>query len=359
MNKVFSIGIVGGGIDSEIGLTHINSILLSKKFRIVAGVFSKNKKQNYLSAKKYNVKKFYSSHKDLLKREKLDAVVLLTPFINRIEILREILKKNIPVIAEKPLVSSLSEAKKLKKISNKNLIISTYNYIGYPMVRELRFLNQKKFFGKINKIFIEMPSGAYLHKKSKVTKWRLKDKVIPGVYLDLGSHILSLINFITDSLPQKFFKISSSDGKYNKVVDDFMSIGYLKNKIKFNIWFSKSAIGYDNGLKIRIFGSKASCEWVQNNPENLKIKTNDKKYYVIDRGSYLSKISKQKRYNNFKPGHPSGFQEAFANLYDDIYEVLKKYFKGKNYKNNYVMDLEKSIQILKVLDMFKKSPIIK
>ena len=40
------------------------------------------------------------------------------------------------------------------------------------------------------------------------------------------------------------------------IKDDVMCFGSLNKNTNFNIWFSKSTLGYDNGLKIRIFGKK-------------------------------------------------------------------------------------------------------
>lgn len=353
MSKRLDIAIIGGGIDSEIGATHINAINLTKKFNIVAGVFSLSNQLNLQSAKKYNVKNYYSNIDQLLKNHKnLSGIILLTPFIGRLKLLKTIIKKKIPLVSEKPFLSSISEGNKIKKISKKNFITVTYNYTGYPMVREIKYLVESNFFGNIKKIFIEMPSGPFLEKKTKVKKWRLKDHIIPNTLLDLGSHTLSIIYFLTKQFPAKFISKKSSHGKYKNLIDDLMVFGELEKKINFNIWISKSALGYDNGLSIRVFGSKASCKWLQTDPENLEVSTNDKKKFIINRGSYLTKVSKKKRYNNFKSGHPSGFLEAFSNLYEDIFDAIVKYKKNKKIEEKYLFNLSTSLKILNKLEMF-------
>lgn len=348
-----NIAIIGGGVDSEIGATHINAINLTKKFNVVAGIFSLSHQLNLQSAKKYSIKNYYSNIDQLfINHKNIDGIVLLTPFIGRLKLLKKIIQKQIPVISEKPFLSSISEGNTINKISKKNFITVTYNYTGYPMVREIKYLLENNFFGNIKKIFLEMPSGPYLEKKTKVKKWRLKDHIIPNTLLDLGSHALSIIYFLTKQFPTKFISKKSSHGKYKNLIDDLMVFGELEKKINFNIWVSKSALGYDNGLSIRIFGSKASCKWLQTDPENLEISTNDKKKFIINRGSFLTKISKKKRYNNFKSGHPSGFLEAFSNLYDDIFDAITKYKKNKKIDEKYLFNLSTSLKILKKLEMF-------
>jgi len=362
--KNYEIGFVGGGIDSAISGIHLRSILLNSKWKLSSGFFSLNKKNNEVSAIKYGIKKnrvFYNLD-DFLENEskKLAAIIIITPIPNRYDVIKKILKYKVPIICEKPLLSNLTEAKKIKKIIKNKFLTVTYNYTGYPMVRELKHLIlEKNFFGKILNINIEMPSGIFLEKKSTVNNiswWRLKDYFIPTVALDLGSHVFNLIFFLTNSHTKKIIAHSSSHGKFKNIIDDMTGFGILKNNITFNIWFSKSALGYDNGLKIRVFGKKASATWNQNDPEKLNISDNNKNNFVIDRGSYKSLIGKKSRYNIFKSGHPTGFLEAFSNLYEDIFSNLENYIKkNKIQKNHYVFDINHAIYVLKSLEAMQFS----
>jgi len=349
MNKK-RIAFIGGGIDSGIGKIHFNSISLSKNWMLYCGIFSKNINTNKSSGKLYNVPKdkiFYSLE-DMIKKEQtnIDAFVIVTPIFGRYALLKNLSKLRIPIICEKPVVGNLIEIEKLIKLFKKNHFFVTYNYTGYPMLREIKQMTKKNFFGNLKSIFVEMPSGAYLNKNTKnIAKWRLLDKTIPTFFLDLGSHVFNLINFITDSFPKTQKVQINSFGKFKNIYDDLMSIGKLKNGITYNVWFSKSAIGYDNGLKIRIFGDKGSAQWSQMNPEILKVSTFDKKNFIISRSSYFSNISNEKRYNDFKSGHPDGYQQAFKNIYDDIFSVLKN-----NKSNKYVFDLKHAKDIILTLN---------
>ena len=358
----YKIGFIGGGIDSLIGATHFRSIALHTKLELVSGVFSINNLINYKSAKIYNVPKnrVYTDIDTFLKKEsKLDAIVLITPIPGRLKTLIKIFKSKIPLIAEKPLVANLKEVKLIKSLIKKNNFLSViYNYTGYPMVREMKdIIRRKNFFGQLKSILIEMPSGIFHHKQvsKKRANWNIKDGIIPNVVLNLGSHVFNLMYFLTNEKVDKLVAQSSKSFKYKKTIDDLMCIGNLKNNSNFNLWFSKAALGHDNGMKIRVYGENASLEWLQTNPEQLTINTNKKQTFKIDRGSLFAKISKQKRYNYFIPGHPTGYLEAFANHYYDIFENLECFKKKMKFKNNYTFGYEHASQVIASLYALNKS----
>ena len=120
------------------------------------------------------------------------------------------------------MVGNILEIEKLIKLLKKLLFV-TYNYTGYPMLREVKQMTKKNFFGNLKSIFVEMPSSAYLNNNTKnIAKWRLLDKTIPTFFLDLGSHVFNLINFITGSF-QKLQKVQiNSFGKFKKIYDDLI-----------------------------------------------------------------------------------------------------------------------------------------
>ena len=101
----------------------------------------------------------------------------------------------------------------------------------------------------------------------------------------------------------------------------------LKYKSGINgfFWFGKSAVGYRNGLKLRIFGQKASLTWHQIKPEEFELSKLDGS--IIKYDLFASNLQKNnKKLIRYKLGHPSGFIEAFANSYNDIsnyYQSLK------------------------------------
>ena len=102
------------------------------------------------------------------------------------------------------------------------------------------------------------------------------------------------------------------------------------------MWYSKSSLGHKNGLGLEIYGKKGSISWSQIKPEILKYTNSYGSLQILNKDHPTLKIANKKRYNRFKVGHPTGFIEAFANHYVDIYNALSDYKNKKNWKNKYV-----------------------
>ncbi len=361
------IAFLGGSIDSAVGRAHKSAIEIDKKFSLVAGCFSRNSELNLRTGEEYgvDVKRIYNSLSDLVIAEKdnLDAIVILTPTDNHYNDIMTCINEKIPVICEKSMVTSSEESKMIHDlcVENNSFLAVTYNYTGYPMIRELQLLISLGKLGEIKNICIEMPQEGFL----KVDKngnpiipqgWRLKDSMIPTLSLDLGVHVHSIINFLIGEKPLEVVASVNTFGNFKSVVDDISCIANYSNGINVNIWFSKSAIGYRNGLKVRVFGDKGAAEWVQEFPENLNFSENTGTKTIIDRSNSFVEVASQSRYSRFKPGHPAGFIEAFANYYYDISESLDKYKSGeKDFLNKYTFGTNIAHEGMLLLEAITKS----
>jgi predicted dehydrogenase len=340
---MYKLAFIGGSIDSIAGYPHFIASQMDKRFEVVAGVFSTNEQINKKTAKQWNIKKLYSNYKDLIKYEKsnIDAIVILTPTPLHMEIIKTLLEENIPIICEKPLVSSIDEIKQIEKIydNSKHFLIITNNYSGYPMIRELQHKIQNNDLGDILHIRLKMPQESFLRPPKSVKypqKWRLTDSFIPMISLDLGAHLHHLAYFLLQEEPTKIMATYDKFSKYN-VVDDVNMFLEYQSGIKGNMWLSKTALGNRNGLHIEVYGSIASASWHQETPEQLEFSYNSGQKVILDRGSDIQMLPNP-LYNRMTPGHPSGFIESFANLYNDIANSLDKYKKNKKYNTTYVYD---------------------
>jgi predicted dehydrogenase len=148
--------------------------------------------------------------------------------------------------------------------------------------------------------------------------WRLFDGEIPTVSLDLGVHCHHLLQFLTDKSLVPQWARQASLGNFKKVIDDVECAGILGKDAQFSMWFGKAALGHRNGLRVRLYGSEASATWYQASPDELHLYSRSGQAHLIDFGSPDLLVANQPRYMRFKAGHPTGFIEAFANLYDDL-----------------------------------------
>lgn len=359
--KKIKLAVLGGAINSAVGSAHFAAINLSNKFEIVSGCFSRDRNLNIESAEKYNVKKerVYANLYELIENETnlIDAILILTPTNQHKDQIIYCLEKKIPVVCEKALATNNNEVLEIEKTKSENngFLIVTYNYLGYPMIRELKSLIQSNKLGRIKHIQIEMPQEGFKRLNSNSEPivpqdWRLKDQEIPTISLDLGVHLHMMVRYLTGELAQSVCGIQESFGNFSNIIDNVNCLINYTNNISCSMWYSKMALGKRNGMKINIYGEKLSVEWVQESPEYLIVANQYGNITKLDRGSNDILECNKPRYTRFKAGHPAGFIEAFANYYEDVAEALNDYINTnevKMYKECF--GIEESIEGLNLL----------
>lgn len=356
------LGFIGGSIHSAIGYTHFNSSRLDGHCRVDSGCFSRRASDNDQTAHTYGIaaERTHATWGELLDREReaLDAIVVLTPTPDHCEMVIAALDAGYAVICEKALATSSAECRAIGEATSRNrgFLAVTYNYSGYPMVRELRSLIANGSLGRLHQIHIEMPQEGFLRQAAAPQAWRLKDYAVPTVSLDLGVHVHHLVHFLTQGKrPLEVVGEQSTYGKFEGIVDNVYCLARYEDDLRVQSWYGKTALGYRNGLRIRVFGSQASAEWFQMHPEDLRLSRADGSHMLLDRGSGDTAVAQQARYNRFKPGHPSGFIEAFANLYADIAGHLRHHRSGKSAPDDFVYGARQSEDGLRFLELIARS----
>jgi predicted dehydrogenase len=352
VSKKIKIAIIGGSFDSTISKTHLRSILASNKYEIVCGCFSRNKNNNKENIKNYYLpeNKIYNDVNKLLESEKnnIDLAVVLTPPNERYKIYYKLAKKNIGIIAEKPFEGNLIKAKKVYKFLKKKDIffVTTYNYLGYPAVMEIKNLIKK--IGRITNLILEMPQQASTLRGNSIKKWRTKDLSIPNLHLDLASHLLSIIIYFFNQLPHEVnsFEMKNLNKSY---IDN--SYTWLKFKTFIgHLWYSKNATGKKNELTIQIYGKKGSLHWEHKNCEEIIQYDNKGNKTIISRLSKNTQYLNNKKLFTYSAGHPSGFLDAFINIYENIYNLYQR-------KTHLpiLINLKDNLDILSVLETMHSS----
>ena len=221
------------------------------------------------------------------------------------------------------------------------------------MVRELRERIRNGELGRLQQIHFEMPQEVFLRSSDTAGKtaspqsWRLKDGAIPTICLDLGVHLHHLAYFIIGKEPERVIAECSNFSTHPGLVDNVMMWLEYEDEMKGSFWMSKTALGNRNGLRLRLYGEDGSAEWVQMHPEELRISYKDGTLITVDRAA-KTLISGEARYNRYRAGHPSGFIEAFANLYYDIADALIEYRNDGEHNNPYVFGIDHSIRGLEL-----------
>jgi predicted dehydrogenase len=360
------VAFIGGGIDSVVGRAHYAALHLDGKFDLKFGIFSKNKYISTQTEKIFNLEKTsidsLSKFIQKCKSDKIDLVVILSPSPLHYNHIKSCLDAGISVICEKPVVTKLEDLRKIDVLLNNKKVFfaSVFNYACYPMIIEMREMIRKKIIGNIQQLHISMPQEGFISQKVAAGEvrvpqaWRLKEKKIFNIFLDLGTHISYLIKFITNLKPKKVKAISRNFSKFKNISDNIFFWLDFPNKIIGNCWISKTAAGSSNDLSIKIYGSKGSLIWHHKKPEQIIFSNILGEKKIIERRSFLLKANNLD-FNRFKAGHLEGFIEAYANFYIKISREFDFYKKNKKYSKNYFFTFDNAKEGLFLGDALSKS----
>ncbi len=330
------LGVVGGGPGSNIGKTHRYAARLDDRYALVAGVFASDAERSRDFAATLDIapERRYSSWQVMAEQEArredgIEVVSIMTPNNSHYAIARVFLEQGIDVICDKPLTTDLEQALTLMRlVQQTNLVFGvTYNYSGYPMVRQARDMIRNEELGAIRIVQVEHASGwastlleAEGHKQAL---WRTTPSIAgkSSVVGDLGTHAHHLTCFITG------LEISEVSAELSSIVPGRQADDNAHIKLRFNngakgmMWVSMVAAGNLHGQRIRVYGEKGSLEWVQEQPNELILRPVDGPQQTISRGfGWLSPAAQ--RASRLSAGHPEGFIAAFANIYSDIADAV-------------------------------------
>ena len=366
MRKRLRLGFVGGGANSAVGRTHAVASQMDGRWELVAGAFSRHSDVNHETGDTWGVDplRVYDKWTDLIESEagELDAVVVLTPTPQHDEQVSALLKAGFDVIAEKALAVSSESAFGLHRqaIDHGRFLGVTFNYSGYPMMRELRARVQNGELGRIVAVNVEMPQEGFLRLNAdgqpiQPQEWRQRDGSIPTVSLDLGTHTHHLVQFILDAEPIELVATQAHHGAVSTVADYVSCIAHYPDDVDVTMWYGKCALGNRNGLRIRVYGEGAAAEWTQMNPEELRMSDARASVKIVDRVSPGTRVASLPRYERFKAGHPAGFLEAFANLYWDLADCLLDFKATGKYSSEYVFGASDAANGLRMLETISTS----
>ena len=348
--KKLTLGIVGGGPKSWIGHVHRISSRFDDQYEIVAGVFSRNSKISKKFGKNLGISpdRCYSTYQEMAQKEAkrkdcIMVVAIMTPPSSHQVIAEKFIDKNIHIISDKPFAGNLEQAKKLyKKIkSNKKIKYAlTHNYSAYPMVREAKKLVEKGKIGKVEYLNIEYvqdwSSGKTItiRNSKKIFNWKIDSKIVgaSAVLNEIGSHAYHMAIYISGLKGETVFADIKQISNKIKMDNNAQVMINFNKGAKGMFWTSVMARGGVYGLRIRIFGSKGSLEWIQNDPNYLKFNPSKGAVRLLERGFFNAEFSKN--FSRIKYGHPEGYLDAFANIYREFASSIKNKSKKKYFFPN-------------------------
>ena len=158
------LGMVGGGIGAFIGYVHRIASRIDDDYELVAGALSSDPDRAQESGRRIGLAedRIYASFAEMAAKEAaredgIQAVSIVTPNHLHFAPAKAFLEAGIHVICDKPLTSTLDDARALAKIKPKNgaKFLLTHNYTGYPLVRQARAMVANGDLGKIRVVQVE------------------------------------------------------------------------------------------------------------------------------------------------------------------------------------------------------------
>ncbi|GGJ27161.1 Gfo/Idh/MocA family protein [Deinococcus roseus] len=330
-------GMIGGGKDAFIGGVHRKAIALDSTAELVAGAFSSNPEKALASGKELGVKRNYPTWEAMLEgelalpeEERIDFVVIVTPNHMHYPTAKAFAEAGFNVVSDKPLVHSSEQAEDLVRIVQEKGVVFgvTYNYTGYPMVRQAREMVRRGDLGKIRKVIVEYNQGWLATRLeetgAKQADWRTDPKRsgIAGAMGDIGSHAENLMGSITGLHISHICADLTTFVEGRQLDDDGNVLLRFENGAKGVLIASQIEIGMENDLRIRVFGEKGSLVWHQEDPNSLEFHRLGEPVQILKRGNdYLCDAAKKA--TRIPAGHPEAFLEAFANIYRGVAEAIE------------------------------------
>jgi len=330
---------VGGGEGAFIGNIHRIAAQMDGQIELVCGAFSSSATKSIESGRALllDEQRCYPDYAAMCaneallpETERMDLVSIVTPNHMHFPVAKTAIEAGFHVISDKPATLTLAEAIELQTIvlDSGCLYALTHTYTGYPMIKEARARVFKGELGAIRKVVVEYSQGWLADTPdidNKQAEWRL-DPVragASGCMGDIGVHAANLAEYVIGSPITEVCALLETKVANRYLDDDGLVALRFRNRATGVLIASQISIGEENNLTIKIIGENASLEWQQQEPNTLLLKHADRATQMLRTG--VGKLSTSAVSNTRTPaGHPEGYLEAFANIYVNFAQQIRK-----------------------------------
>jgi predicted dehydrogenase len=335
---------VGGGQGAFIGAVHRLAARMDDQYEFVAGALSSEPARAMASGAELGLAadRTYTDFREMAKTESrrkdgIEAVAIVTPNHVHFAPCKAFLEAGIHVICDKPLAFNLKEAKQLEAIVRKKpklVFALTHNYSGYPMIRQARDMVASGVLGDIRYLQAEY-AQAWLatpleQTGQKQASWRTDPKRsgAGGCVGDIGTHAMQLACFVSGLAPSELSADLTTFVKSRKLDDNVSVLLRFKGGAKGMLWASQIAVGNENNVTLRVFGTKGGLEWAQEDPNYLWYTELGKPKQLLTRAGDGANAAAA-RVTRVPFGHPEGYLEGFANIYTEAARAIRAARAGK------------------------------
>lgn len=330
------LGMIGGGRGAFIGAVHRMAARLDDRYEFVAGVLSSDPQRSRASGADLLLEagRCYATIDEMVRAEsarpdRIDVVAVVTPNHLHHVSARKFLEAGFHVICDKPLTTTIADAEDLAAAadSTRRILAVTYNYSGYPLVRQAKDMIASGELGELRVVQVEYaqdwlttPLEAECQKQAA---WRTDPEKggVAGAVGDIGTHAFHLAEFVTGLQVAQIAADLSTHVAGRSLDDNAQMLLRFANGARGALWTSQVAPGNENGLRLRIYGEKGGLEWLQEAPNHLRFTAHEQAPQLIARGGAGAGPAAAMA-TRIPAGHPEGYIEAFAQVYRDIGELI-------------------------------------
>jgi predicted dehydrogenase len=339
MTRRLRYAMVGGGRGAFIGAVHRHAMALDGQYDLVSAALSSTPEKAMASGRDLGLpddrnhgdwQALLADERRRPPNERVDVVVIVTPNHAHFEPAAAFVDAGFHVVCDKPLVHTRMQADDLvaRVAAAGTLFAVTYNYTGYPMVREARERVRAGAIGAVRKVIVEYHqgwlAGALEHATNKQAAWRLDPALggPAGAMADIGSHAENLVATVTGLEAESLCAELTAFGPARRLDDDASILLRFAGGARGVLLASQVAVGHENDLRLRVIGERGTLDWRQEEPNQLVHLSLDAPRQVLTRNSPgLSAAALAAC--RLPAGHPEGFIEAFANLYAGVAADLR------------------------------------
>ncbi|SHG85580.1 Gfo/Idh/MocA family protein [Cognatishimia maritima] len=351
MTRKLRLGMVGGGQGAFIGDVHRMAARLDGEWELVAGALSSDPARAMASARDLGLApdRSYASFEDMAKTEAarpdgIDAVAIVTPNHMHAAPCIAFLRQNIHVICDKPLTATLEQAAEIAKAAQASTaqFFLTHNYTGYPLIRQARDMVKAGDLGDIRLVQVEYAQDWLTEEVSnKQADWRTDParSGAGGCVGDIGTHAYNIARFVSGLTVESLSAELTSFVPGRALDDNVQAKLRFAGSARGSLWASQVAVGNENGLRLRIYGSKAGLDWAQENPNVMTFTRFGEAKQILTRGGAVANDSNHAA-ARVPAGHPEGYLEGFANLYRDAAAAIRAQQDNKSIPVENLVSLE-------------------
>lgn len=260
-------GVIGAGM---MGCEHIRNLLAIEDCVVVA--FADTHEPSRLNASKLvGHATSYVDHREMLKNEQLDVVIIATPNHTHRKMLEDVLKTGVHVLVEKPLCITTNECRQVIEIERQTQKPGRVVWVGLEyryMAATSRLISEVKSgtCGSLKMIAIREHRFPFLQ---KVDNWNRFSKNTGGTLVEKCCHFFDVMTLLADAMPVSVYASGAQDvnhldeiydGRKSDILDNAFVIVDFENGVRGMLDLSMFAEGSRNEQEICVVGAKAKIE---------------------------------------------------------------------------------------------------